>query len=138
MKGLFLFLVISTIGGSAYADSKVTCELQANHWFNTANLGQAFEKEMTYEECLEKGQTLFDSIVSTGSSVTHVIKNKVTERSWTEKYKSVKIKYYAQDGSVIKTTLKRNDSEKSAVVKRTYDIESGWRCWTEGECDEKK
>ena len=139
MKGLFLLFVLSTVGTvSASTEAKPTCEIQANHWYNSANLGTIYSKPMTHEECLEKGEDLFNSIASNGSSFIHVRKNQITERSWTEKYKSVKIKYYSEDGSLIKTTLKRERSEKSAVTKRTYDIESGWRCWTQGECDEKK
>jgi hypothetical protein len=139
MKGVFLFLVLSTASLSAFADdANPTCELQGNHWYNSANLGEISTKPMSYEECLARGEKMFNSTVPNGTSFIRVAKNQITERSWTEKFKSVKIKYYADDGSVIKTTLKRTDSEKSAVTKRTYAIESGWRCWTQGECDEKK
>jgi hypothetical protein len=139
MKGLFLFLVLTTVSFSAFADdANPTCELQANHWYNSANSGSYSTKPMSYEECFARGEKMFNSLVPNGTNFIRVIKNQITERSWTEKYKSVKIKYFAEDGSVVTKTLKRTDSEKSAVTKRTYDIDSGWRCWTEGECDEKK
>ena len=139
MKGLFLFLVLSTVSFSATADdANPTCELQANHWYNGANFGEVSKKPMSFEECLARGEKMFNSPFPNGYRFIRVAKDQITERSWTEKFKSVKIKYHAEDGSVIKTTLKRTDSEKSAVTKRTYDIESGWRCWTQGECDEKK
>jgi hypothetical protein len=139
MKGLFLFLVLSTLSLSAFADdANPTCEIQANHWYNSANYGEVSTKPMSYEECLARGEKIFNAIFPNGYRFIKVAKDQITERSWTARFKRVKIKYYADDGSVIKTTLKRNDSEKSAVTKRTYDIKSGWRCWTEGECDEKK
>ena len=94
---------------------------------------------MSLDECIAKGEALFDSVVSTGTTLIHVRKNKITERTWTTLYKRVKITHRGDDGVVTKQILKRDDVKKSEVANRTYDIKSGWLCWTQGEdCEELK
>jgi hypothetical protein len=139
MKGLFLFIFLSSIGVVfAAPESSSSCELQANHWYNGANLTKVFKKPMSHDECVEKGRELFNVSFTTGSKFIKVWSDKVTETTAVKKYKRVQIKYFEADGSITKTILKRKTSEKGPVIKRTYTIESGWRCWTEGECEEVK
>lgn len=133
MKHLFIVAVLSFIG-TAIASEKPVCEIQGNKWYKSANLTVSSFKEMSYDECYAKGQALFDSVVSDGTQIINPIKNTLTIKSWTTQYKTVKITYRSS-GEKITDKLVRDEVVKSPVTVKVFKLKSGYKCWTQGECE---
>lgn len=133
MKHLLIVALFSFIG-SAFAGEKPVCEVEGNKWYKSANLTISSFKQQSYEECYAKGQELFDSTVADGTQIINPIKSTLTIKSWTTQFKTVKITYRA-NGEKITDKLVRDEVVKSPVTVKVLKLKSGFKCWTNGDCE---
>jgi len=133
MKHL-LFTALLTLTANAFATDPV-CELKANNWLKSANLTIiSYDTKLTFEDCLSKGQDLFNSEVKDGLSIINPLKNQITYKSWTTQYKKVKITY-RMNGEKLVEKLERDVVKKSPVTVKVVKVKSGFKCWTQGDCE---
>jgi hypothetical protein len=115
--------------------SNLVCKVKAGHDFQAANLEIGYSKAMSEEECIAKGKELFNTKAQVGWRKINPLNDTVTETDIETEYRKVKITYYHADGEVSRHTLKRDHIRTVHKGKKVTKIQSGYRCWTKGECE---
>jgi hypothetical protein len=137
MKLMWIVLLFANFNTFAASMSNgIVCRLQAGNSFHLANKGLTHYKKMSHEECLQKGEELFNSPANIGWRFINPANNTITESLWETQYKVVKITYYSIDGEKFVSKLKRSSVYKVLKSKKRTKIQSGYRCWTDSDCVE--
>lgn len=111
---------------------KLTCKIDGKTGFLSGG-GSHYSKPMTEDECFQLGEDAFNATVETGVVIINPLNNTVTERKFNTQNKSVKATYISTAGKSSKT-FKRSKVEKKLISEKVTKVESGFRCWTQGEC----
>lgn len=112
--------------------SKLTCKIDSSTGFLSGG-GIHISRPITEEECFQLGLDEFNSPVMESWNTINPLKNTVTQKTWQTQNKRVKAAYITSNGSS-KKIYKRKNVEKKLVSEKITKIESGFRCWTQGEC----
>lgn len=134
----FILGTLLTLSFSAFAEhnkAQLTCHLKAGHAFQAANLELSFYKPMSEAECRAEGLKLFHTPAQVGWRKINPVNNTITETDIETQYRRVKITYHHADGESSRFTLKRKSVQKILKDKQTWKIQSGYRCWTQGDCE---
>lgn len=125
-------IVLSMNSYAQIISAKPTCKIEAKTGLLSGG-GMIISRPITEDECFKIGEDYFNSPVTEGTNIINPLNNTVTERMFSTQNKRVKAIYLSPGGKSSKT-FKRSHVERVMTSEKITKIESGFRCWTKGEC----